>query len=122
MVTGRYSRLLRSGTDEMTHFHTKRNRRRRALEYGSKQMKYAQAWLNSNKLRVNQISKMHDRIIQAYKSRQRFYLPPQAPFCGVLADSHASFIYGKTLEYMTDALESTPAGVYGGGCSLDDFA
>ena len=32
MVTGRYSRLLRSGTDEMTHFHTKRNRRRRALE------------------------------------------------------------------------------------------
>ena len=47
---------------------------------------------------------------------------PQAPFCGVLADSHASFIYGKTLEYMTDALESTPAGVYGGGCSLDDFA
>ena len=29
-------------------------------------------------------------------------------------------IYGKTLEYMTDALESTPAGVYGGGCSLDD--
>ena len=38
MVTGRYSRLLRSGTDEMTHFHTKRNRRRRAymtdaLEY-----------------------------------------------------------------------------------------
>ena len=31
MVTGRYSRLLRSGTDEMTHFHTKRNRRRRAL-------------------------------------------------------------------------------------------
>ena len=83
---------------------------------------YAQAWLNSNKLRVNQISKMHDRIIYAYKSRQRFYLPPQAPFCGVLADSHASFIYGKTLEYMTDALESTPAGVYGGGCSLDDFA
>ena len=53
MVTGRYSRLLRSGTDEMTHFHTKRNRRRRALE--------------------------------------------------------------------TDALESTPAGVYGGGCSLDDL-
>ena len=42
--------------------------------------------------------------------------------CGVLADSHASFIYGKTLEYMTDALESTPAGVYGGGCSLNDFA
>ena len=82
----------------------------------------SQAWLNSNKLRVNQISKMHDRIIYAYKSRQRFYLPPQAPFCGVLADSHASFIYGKTLEYMTDALESTPAGVYGGGCSLDDFA
>ena len=81
-----------------------------------------EAWLNSNKLRVNQISKMHDRIIDAYKSRQRFYLPPQAPFCGVLADSHASFIYGKTLEYMTDALESTPAGVYGGGCSLDDFA
>ena len=40
----------------------------------------------------------------------------------VLADSHASFIYGKTLEYMTDALESTPVGVYGGGCSLDDFA
>ena len=75
---------------------------------------------NSNKLRVNQISKMHDRIIYAYKSRQRFYLPPQAPFCGVLADSHASFIYGNTLEYMTDALESTPAGVYGGGCSLDD--
>ena len=72
-------------------------------------------------MRVNQISKMHDRIIYAYKSRQRFYLPPQAPFCGVLADSHASFIYGKTLEYMTDALESTPAGVYGGGCSLDDF-
>ena len=35
MVTGRYSRLLRSGTDEMTHFHTKRNRRRRALEYVS---------------------------------------------------------------------------------------
>ena len=33
MVTGRYSRLLRSGTDEMTHFHTKRNRRRRALEF-----------------------------------------------------------------------------------------
>ena len=31
-------------------------------------------------------------------------------------------LYGKTLEYMTDALESTPAGVYGGGCSLDDFA
>ena len=28
MVTGRYSRLLRSGTDEMTHFHTKRNRRK----------------------------------------------------------------------------------------------
>ena len=70
------------------------------------------------KLRVNQISKMHDRIIYAYKSRQRFYLPPQAPFCGILADSYASL----TLEYMTDALESTPAGVYGGGCSLDDFA
>ena len=34
MVAGRYSRLLRSGTDEMTHFHTKRNRRRLALEYG----------------------------------------------------------------------------------------
>ena len=65
---------------------------------------------------------MHDRIIYAYKSRQRFYLPPQAPFCDVLADSHASFIYGKPLEYMTDALESTPAGVYGGGCSLGDFA
>ena len=79
MVTGRYSRLLRSGTDEMTHFHTKRNRR-------------------------------------------SCYLPPQAPFCGVLADSHASFIYGNTLEYMTDALDSTPAGVYGGACSLDDFA
>ena len=38
MVTGRYSRLLRSGTDEMTHFHTKRNRRRRALEYGYEQL------------------------------------------------------------------------------------
>ena len=36
--------------------------------------------------------------------------------------THLTFIYGKTLEYMTDALESTPAGVYGGGCSLDDFA
>ena len=41
MVTGRYSRLLRSGTDEMTHFHTKRNRRRRALEYGWKQTLYS---------------------------------------------------------------------------------
>ena len=40
----------------------------------------------------------------------------------LLVDSHASFIYGKTLEYMTDALESTPVGVYGGGCPLDDFA
>ena len=39
-----------------------------------------------------------------------------------LIQAHASFIYGNTLEYMTDALESTPAGVYGGGCSLDDFA
>ena len=38
--------------------------------------------------------------------------------------THHSYmvIYGKTLEYMTDAFESTPAGVYGGGCSLDDFA
>ena len=38
--------------------------------------------------------------------------------------THHSYMerLSKSLECMTDALESTPAGVYGGGCSLDDFA